>query len=146
MPTILPITVGPLKGEIVAMAYDEIGIAGYEFEQSSDETAVALRRLNALMLDWKAQGIDLGYVAPDYGAGNAGDASGILQADMNAVALGLAMRLAPTIGQQISTETRAAYKRSFALLQARYSKIPKRTMPRDTARGAGNSWYRRMFR
>lgn len=146
MTTILPITAGPLKGEIVAMAYDEIGIAGTEFDRSADETIVALRRLDALMLDWKAQGIDLGYVAPDYGAGNAGDASGILPADMNTVALGLAIRLAPTIGQQISTETRGAFARSFALLQARYATIPERAMPRGTARGAGNSWYRRWFR
>lgn len=129
---------GVLKRDILEMAFEDCRLAGYEFERSPEEVASALRKLNALMAEWKAhQGIDLGYAQPAYGAGDASDASGIPQSAMNAVASYLALRIAPQMGKALAPEAKANLARAFSLLQAEHASVPSMPMGRNTPRGSG---------
>src|SRR6185437_322541 len=52
------------KRVIVEMAFEEIGLAGYEFDTTAEEYASALRRLDAIMAEWRTSSLDIGYNAP----------------------------------------------------------------------------------
>ena len=135
---------GPLKRDIVQLAFEECGQAGYEFELSAEEYDSALRRLNAMLSEWQAaNGIALGYNFPAYGNGSADDESGIPPAAVQAVALGLAMRLAPTIGKAMPPESKAALAASMSNLRSTYTVVPTMGFGRNTVRGAGNRYYSR---
>lgn len=41
------------KGELVNAALEEIGLASYEFDISSESSESALRRLDSMMMEWK---------------------------------------------------------------------------------------------
>ncbi|MET0195519.1 MAG: hypothetical protein ABW200_19350, partial [Hyphomicrobiaceae bacterium] len=67
MSVVLPLYSGPSKQAIIALAYEECGVAAADFDVTGEEYATGLRRLNALMADWKAQGLDLRYNQPPNG-------------------------------------------------------------------------------
>lgn len=128
---------GPKKRDIIEMAFEDCGSAGYEFGRTPEEVASALRKLNALMAEWLEAGIDINYNQPDYGAGDPEEGSGIPLSAMNAAASFLALRIAPQMGQALPGEQRTnmamAYNR---LLSSTYQ---MGTMPfrRREPRGAG---------
>jgi hypothetical protein len=129
------------KQTIVEMAFEEIGLAGYEFDATPEETYSALRRLDALMGEWKSPGVglDIGYNAPTtFGGGLLTDVSGIPDEAINTVVMSLALRIMPAIGKTMSPETKAALTSGFLALKATYSTIPERALQRGTPRGAGN--------
>ncbi len=131
---------GPPKRDIIDMAYEECGRAIYD--TTPEEIATALRRLDAMMAEWKGhRGIDLGYIQPDYGVGTPTDPSGIPFETLETVALYLALRIAPTMGKTLSAETKAAMARSLMTLQSVYAVIPSAIMPNGTPAGSGNRWY-----
>lgn len=136
--TAVPIYGGPLKRDLIQMAYEECGQAGYEFEIEPEEYAYALRRLDALMAQWQARGIDLGYAFPDTGPASAQEESGIPASATNTVALALAMSLAPGIGKTMPQEARARLAQGMALLP-RQAPQPMQ-LGRQTICGAGNRW------
>lgn len=127
------------KRTIVNMAFEEIGLAGYEFDASPQEQFSVLRRLDALMADWKSQSLNLGYNAPPtIGAGDLDDESGIPDNALNTVVMSLALRAMPAIGKSMSPETRVALAQGMGALRTAYAVIPGRTLPRSTPRGSGN--------
>lgn len=125
---------GPLKRDIIEMAFEECGSAGFEFERDPDEVVAALRRLNTMMREWPWN--RLGYVQPDYGAGAPEERSGIPDAALGAVAGYLALKIAPMLGATLSTETKTALSKSYLLVLAAVSKPPRLHMGM-TPRGAG---------
>lgn len=133
---------GPLKRDIVQLAFEECGQAGYEFELTPEEYGSALRRLNAMMYEWadrKGYGIDLGYNFPNPGTnGNGEDESGIPNGTIAVVSSYLARRIAPGIGKTMGVEATAALAASFSLLRSGYATIPVMQLARQTPRGAGN--------
>lgn len=140
--TIVHVYGGPLKRDIIQLAYEECGQAGYEFELTPEEYASALRRLDALMAEWRDHyGICIGYNFPDYGHGSPEDESGIPRADVNVVSTYLAMRIAPAIGKTMSGETRGALARSFEAFRAKHQRTPMQEMARGTPRGSGNRYW-----
>lgn len=141
MPIVIPVYSGKPKREIIELAFEDCGSAGYEFERTPEEVGSALRKLNALMAEWKGQGIDLGYQQPDYGTGLPTDLSGLPDETIHVVAMYLALRIAPQMGKTLAPEQRAALSRSFLLLQAQYARVPTVRFPRRTQRGAGTYPY-----
>lgn len=130
------------KGTLMIMAFEEIGLAPYEFNFSPEEQVSALRRLDALMIELETQGMALHYNYPAaLGASLPTDASGIDDKAVNAVIQQLALRLAPAIGKTLSAESRASYVQSLAALRVMYAVIPERTLQRGTPIGAGNKPY-----
>jgi hypothetical protein len=56
------------KRQFVDAAFEEIGLASYVFDLTTEELASALRRLDAMMAQWNAKGIRLGYPLPTLAA------------------------------------------------------------------------------
>jgi len=55
---------GYSKRQFVTAAFEEIGLASYVFDLNPEQMESALRRLDAMMADWNAKGIRLGYPLP----------------------------------------------------------------------------------
>lgn len=135
MPTLQIIDTGRPKRDIIEIAFEECGSAGYEFERTPEEIASALRKLDLMMTEWPFNG--LGYAPSAYGAGQPQELSGIPDSAVNTVAMYLAMRIAPNMGATLSGETRAALTRSFNNLCSSVSTIPTQKLAASTPRGAG---------
>ncbi len=128
--------VGPPKRDLIEMAFEECGSAGYEFERTPEEVAAALRKLNAMMGEWPWS--QLGFPIPTYGLGLPEELSGIAPENVQAVVLHLALRLAPNMGATLSPETRAAMTRSFNLLASQHTVPPTSYIALNTPRGSGH--------
>jgi hypothetical protein len=126
------------KRTIVALAFEEVGLAGFEFDATPEEQSSAMRRLDILMAEWKASSLDLGYNFPaSIGAGNLDDASSLPDSALNVVAIYLALRISPGIGKTLSVETKTAMSQGMIALRTRYAVLPERVLPSSTIRGAG---------
>lgn len=130
------------KRTIVYIAFEEIGLAGYEFDATPEEYASALRRLDILMAEWAISLQGLNYNAPpQIGTGNLDDESGLPDDALNATAISLALRIMPAIGKTMSTESRVAYGQAMNALRARYTPKVERQLQAGTPRGAGQKPY-----
>jgi len=134
---------GKLKSEILDMAFDDCGAAGFAFDRTPEEQSAALRKLNALMLEqpWSL----LTYAQPSYGAGLPEEQSGIPDFAVNAVAQYLALRIAPGMGGTLSPEATKALGRSLLTMQSQLATIPTTQLPGNTVRGAGRNRYTRRY-
>ena len=127
-----------LKSDLLDMVFEECGRAGYEFDRSPGEDASALRRIDAMMAEWQAKGINLNYNFPtSFGKGAPTDPTGIPDAAMNTVAAWGAFRIAPGMGKTISPETRKAMADGLAFLAAETATIPTMLYPKTTQKGMG---------
>lgn len=131
----IPVSGRP-KRDIIELAFDDCGMAGYEFDRTPEEQSMALRKLNALMMEhpWS----QLGYAQPAYGVGQADGGSGLPDFAINTVAQYLALRIAPGMGVSLSPEYKAAMARSLMNLQSQIACIPYIELPHNTVRGSGH--------
>lgn len=136
------------KAELIGAAFEEIGLASYEFDLSPEEEASALRRADALAASWNSLGIRIGYALPSTPGGSDINAqSGITDDAYEAFYTALAIRLAPTFGKAVSNETRIAAKRAYdALLSRAMSDPPRVQLPGTMPAGAGNRRFRGTIR
>lgn len=140
--TVISLYGGPLKRDVIQLAFEECGQAGYEFELTPEEYDSALRRMNTLLAEWRdGLGIDLGYNFPPYGNGNGDDESGLPDGAVNAVATHLALRIAPSIGKTMPPEAKQAMSGAMSILRAKYQTTPTRELGRQTMRGQGNRFW-----
>lgn len=135
---------GKLKSDILDLAFDDCGAAGFAFDRTPEEQSAALRKLNALMLEqpWSL----LGYAQPPYGAGLPEEQSGIPDFALNTVAQYLALRIAPGMAVTLSPEAMRAMGRSLLTMQSQLATIPTTQLPGNTVRGSGSTrtgYYRR---
>lgn len=139
---------GWTKLDLVGAAFEEIGLAGYEFDLTADEQASALRKADALAAYWNTLGIRIGYVLPSTPGGSDINAqSGITDNAYQAFATALGIRLAPSFGKSVSVETKIAAKQSFdALLAEMMSDPPRVQLPGTMPAGAGNRRFRGTIR
>jgi hypothetical protein len=127
------------KGDLVEMAYEELGSAGYEFDHGPDEIASTLRKLDVLMASSTMPNI--GYNAPSkIGGSNMLDPSGLPDSTLQAIAIELGLRIAPSWGKTMSSETRKARADGMNALRSMAAVIPKIALRRDTPMGTGNRW------
>ena len=136
----LPAT-GKPKMYIMDLAFDDIGLSSGEFERTADEYAQALRKLNALMMEFPFS--ELGYAQPVDGDGQPEELSNLGNKAIPAVAAQLALRLAPAFGKALSREYIKAAGRSFTLLCSEYATIPAQEYQGATHRG--NGWSRYLY-
>lgn len=105
------------KLDLIAEAFTEIGIPGHQFDATPEELQGALRRMDSMMATWQARSINVGYAMPGtIGGSDVNDASGLSDTANEAVYLGLAIRIAPSFGKQISPDTRIAARNAYELL------------------------------
>jgi hypothetical protein len=129
------------KGDIVRQAYEELAIAGYVYDLTDDELLAGLRRLDTMMATWASQGLRVSYTAnaaPD--GSQLTDASGLPLAAVEAVYLGLAVRLAASKGKQLAASTKTTAKAAFDALLARQAAedVREQQTRSGVPAGAGN--------
>jgi hypothetical protein len=134
---------GRLKSDILDLAFDDCGAAGFAFDRTPEEQSSALRKLNALMLElpWAL----LGYDQPTYGAGLPEEQSGIPDFAINTVAQYLALRIAPGMGLTLSPEASKAMGRSLLTMQSELATIPTVRTAANSVRGSGHNRYSRRY-
>jgi hypothetical protein len=135
------IVTGRPKNDLIEMAYEFCGSAGYEFERTAEEVSSALRQLDTMMTGWPFD--QMGYDPATYGSGLPEDPSGLAEKDVPVVFMHLAELIAPGMGASLPAQALAAKKRAWASACSRYADTP--TMPRaeKTPAGMGNRPYAR---
>ena len=133
------------KEQIIVAALTEIGIASYDMDIGADEKTTALARLDAMMADWNAKGIRLGYpLAANQENSDMNDDSGLPDSAYEAVINNLACRLAPSYGKPVQRETKVAAKIGYNTLVMRSGVLDpmEKEWPTTLPKGQGNKTYR----
>ena len=128
---------GWTKRQLVYQAFESIGMAHYAFDLSAEELQGALRQLEAMLGNWNAKGIRLGYALsqnPDLD-----DDSNLPDSANEAVYANLAIRVAVSFGKTVSLDHRKIAYSAYKVLLARAAKPPMpMELPADMPSGAGN--------
>lgn len=131
------------KRQFVTAAFEEIGLASYVFDLSPDELQMAVRRLDAMMAEWNASGIRLGYPIPTSPQNTDLDTSTDVPDVANeAIITNLAVRLAPGFGKQVMPDTKQIARSSYKTVLSKYSAIVEQQLPGTMPAGAGNKPWR----
>jgi len=119
------------KQDVLAQAFEELGLAGYIFDITPDELVSALRRLDSMMSTrpWNILDHTDGLEAL-----TGMEAGGEYR---DAIAYNLAVRLAPQFGKTPPTLTLVEAKKGLGTVAALWP-IPTASMSSRTPRGAGN--------
>jgi hypothetical protein len=135
---------GWTKRQFVEQAFEEIGLASYVFDLTPEQLQSALRRLDAMMAGWNANGIRIGWPMP-----SAPDASDIdvdtkvPDVANEAIYLNLALRIAPGFGKSLSPDTKSSADGAYSnLLNQTAAPTPERQFPNTLPRGAGTKPWR----
>lgn len=114
------------KRQLVLAAMGEIGLSSYSFDLSADQIEQALLRLDAMIGEWGARGIRLGYPMP--GSPETSDAyqeTNLPDWAWTAVITNLAVQIAPSYGKAASPQTLATARGSYNTLLARAAMPPE---------------------
>lgn len=123
------------KNDIINLAFEELGFAGYVFDLSAEQQQSALSRLDMMMAQWSTKGIRVGY--------NGGDDTspatplGVTDLAHGAMYLNLAVLLGPMLGKQVSPETKIAAKQAYDALLSRAA-MPMPIQLQQLPAGAGH--------
>lgn len=130
---------GYSKRQFVSAALEEIGLASYVFDMQPEQLESALRRLDAMMADWNAKGIRLGYPIPSSPQDSDLDQqTEVPDSAYEAIICSLGIRLAPSYGKQVMVETKTTAKQAYDILLQRATHPLKQQMPGTMPKGAGN--------
>lgn len=139
---------GYTKRQFVTGAFEEIGLADYVFDLSPEQLEGALRRLDAMMMEWNAQGIRLGYPSPSSPQDSDLDTeTNTPDSAWEAVITNLAVRIAPGYGKTVSPDTKMLAKNAYNVLLQRATFPLEQQLPSTMPSGAGNKpwWYDNPF-
>ena len=135
------------KLELINAAFDNMGLASYVFDISSDSQQAALRMLSSMMGTWAAQGINLGYpLYLDPTNDDINQDSNLPATAIEATYLNLAIRMSPSYGKTVSPEAKETARSAFnAMLTNIAPAIP--VLADKTILGAGNrnGWWGKVF-
>jgi len=131
------------KRQLVAEAFAELSVAGWEFDLEPEEEETALRRLDTMMATWAAKGVNVGYKFPaSADDSDLDDDSGLPDSACETVYLNLAIRLAPGFGKAISAETKKNAREGYDTLLIGAATPSQQQLPDTMPRGAGNKPWR----
>ena len=131
------------KRQFVEAAFAEIGMAGYVFDLQPQDLEQALRRLDAMMAEWNAKGIRLGYPlpsSPQFSDINA--ESEVPDSANEAIITNLGMRLAAGYGKAVMPQTMMVAKQAYNTLLARATFPVQQQLPGTMPAGAGTKPWR----
>ncbi len=143
MTTLLPLPdTGQPKRVILDIAFEERGLAGYEFDRDAEEVTMALRRLNVMMGQWPWSLVP--FDRPTRGQGRPEDPSGLPDNAIQAVAMHLASLL--RIGEPLTAEQKANAVTARKTLFSEYvtPTVPRVEIPAHEPRGVSDRrwWWR----
>lgn len=134
---------GYTKRQFVSAAFEEIGLASYVFDLQPEQLQSALRRLDAMMADWNAKGIRLGYPLPSSPQDSDLDEETFVpDSAYEAIICSLGIRLAPSYGKQVMIETKTTAKQGYDILLQRATFPLEQQLPSTMPAGAGNKPWR----
>lgn len=135
---------GWTKRQFVEQAFEEIGLAAYVFDLTPEQLQSALRRLDAMMAGWNANGIRIGWPMPSTPEASELDVDTKVPDVANeAIYLNLGLRLAPGFGKVVSPETKSDADAAYSnLLNQTAAPTPERQLPNTMPRGAGTKPWR----
>lgn len=126
------------KRKFILAAYDEIGLAGYQYDLTPEMLNAALGRLDSMMSTWYALGIDIGYPLPVPTDSDLDDETEIAVGNNEAVYLNLAIRLSSKHGKMLSVETKTQARKAYDRLLVAAIDTTEMQMPGTMPRGAGS--------
>ena len=136
------------KRQIVNAAFEDLGLGSYEFNIQPEQRQAALYRLDAMMGEWNAKGIRIGYPLPASPEDSDLDTeSNLPDAANRAVYKNLAVEVAPTMGRIAPKELLIEAKKAYTTLFA-FVKVPPKSrgyggfMPA----GAGHKMWRNGYK
>lgn len=134
---------GYTKRQFVEGAFEEIGMANYVFDLQPEQLQSALRRLDAMMMEWNAQGIRLGYaIASSPQDSDLDTETNAPDSAWEAVITNLAVRIAPGYGKTVSPDTKMVAKNAFNTLLSRATFPLEKQLPETMPIGQGNKPWR----
>ena len=126
------------RAQILADAFEAIGIADFVFDVTPTEKASARRRLDAMLAQWEAEGVSLGYTP----TAETTDADSVAMTTPSwaddAISANLALRIAPSFGKTPLAETKRAARVGYGLCVAKTLTIPREVRSQVSIRGAGD--------
>lgn len=130
------------KRQIIELAMTEIGYSSYQYDIEPDQLQDALHRLDAMMGEWDALGVYVGFPIPtDQTQADLDTDTALPDHARSAVYTNLAIRLCPMFGKSPSQELKDLSRSSLRTLKKSTTPIPQRkaiTMPR----GQGQKYWR----
>lgn len=124
------------KGDLADMALEEIGIASYEFDITPEQRQSVIRRLDAMLATWSIKGIALSFPISKEEDASPTEDSNIPDWTWEAVALNLAIRIAPSYGKTVSPDTKVAAREGYRAM-CRVFSSPKEMQFPSMPKGAG---------
>lgn len=126
------------KRQFIDAAYEEIGMASYTFDLEPEQYQGALRTFDAMMAEWNAKGIRIGYPIPSTPDGSDLDEVTTVPDSANqAIITNLALRLCPKHGKTPNSFTMISAKSAFNVLLSIACLPDEMRLPSMPA-GAGN--------
>lgn len=128
------------KQQFVNRAFEEIGMANYNHSLQADQLNAALVTLDALMADWNARGIRLGYPLPSSPEDSAlSEETNVPDFANLAIAKNLAIEIAPTVGKNVSPLTMKSADRGMRTVTLR-TLAPRERQISGMPAGAGHRY------
>lgn len=127
------------KRQIIGQAFNSLGMPVHVFELEPEQILSAALELDAMVAEWPVR---IGWPAPASPDETALDTgTGVADWCVSALYLGLAVRLAPSYGKEVSPMLRSAAVTAMDRMLARLGNPPpRRELPSTTPAGAG--WKR----
>lgn len=130
---------GYTKRQYIEEAFTELGLADYVFNLTAQELATALRRLDAMMAEWNARGIRLGYPLPlSPQQSDLDEQTGVPDRANEAIIANLAIRIAPSYGKQPLPGTLSTAREAYGAVVAIAAQPNEMQFPNTMPAGAGN--------
>lgn len=134
---------GYTKRQFVTAAFEEIGLADYVFDLQPEQLEGALRRLDAMIAEWNAQGVRLGYAMPSSPQdSDLDEPTFVPDSAWEAIITNLAVRIAPGYGKTVSPDTKAIAKSGYNVLLQRATFPLEKQLPETMPIGQGNKPWR----
>jgi hypothetical protein len=130
------------KRQIIDMSYGAIGLAGYTFDLQPEQIEFARQMLDAMMAQWNAQGIRLGWPIPSGPtSGDVDEETYLPDSALSAVYLNLGTILASTHGKQVMPVYLAMSRAAKDAMFTQAVKPMARQMPGGYPLGSGHKTY-----
>lgn len=135
-----------LKGDIVGKAYEELSIAGYNFDLDPEELQAGCVTLDAMMAEWDARGIKLGYpLADGPGGSDLNDSTNLPAYAVRPVWMNHAKAMAASNGKALTAQQLEIAKQGYDLLLSKAAMPGPTQFPNTLPIGAGNKSWRRQY-
>jgi hypothetical protein len=130
---------GYSKLDLVNSALNEIGFADYVYDIDPAQLNRVLLQMDAMMMGWKSQGINVGYYQTyTPGLSDINSDSGLPSTAIEACYLGLAKRIAPSFGKTLSQETKQNFKEAWTAMLSNLVQNIEYKQPSNILAGSGN--------